>query len=180
MAPVVGLWAITGSLLAYAVFGSSRQLSVGPESTTALMTATAIAPLAGGDPARYAVLAAALALVVGGICVLGWVARLGVLADLLSRPVLVGYMAGIAVIMIVGQLGKRRSRCQRRAPIGTRRTWPPSAEPTCESTGTADAVLVSTYQAPPQHRTRRQGPKSQPVRVPRHCPTRTGGPSVGK
>lgn len=106
LAPVAGLWAITGSLLVYAVLGSSRQLSVGPESTTALMTAVAIAPLAAGDPARYAALAAALALVVGGICVLGWVARLGVLADLLSRPVLVGYMAGIAVIMIVSQLGK--------------------------------------------------------------------------
>lgn len=106
LGPVVGLWAITGSLLAYAVLGSSRQLSVGPESTTALMTAVAIAPLAGGDPARYAALAAALALIVGAICVLGWAARLGVIADLLSRPVLVGYMAGIAAIMIVSQLGK--------------------------------------------------------------------------
>ncbi|HEU5471903.1 MAG TPA: sulfate permease [Actinophytocola sp.] len=106
LAPVAGLWAVIGSLLVYAVFGSSRQLSVGPESTTALMTAVAIAPLAGGDPARYAALAAALALLVAVICVLGWAARLGVLADLLSRPVLVGYMAGIAVIMIVSQLGK--------------------------------------------------------------------------
>ena len=104
--PVAGLWAIMGSLLVYAVFGSSRQLSVGPESSTALMTAVAIAPLAGGDPGRYAVLAAALALLVGAVCVIGWLARLGFLADLLSRPVLVGYMAGIAVIMIVGQLGK--------------------------------------------------------------------------
>jgi high affinity sulfate transporter 1 len=106
LAPVVGLWAIIGSLLAYAVFGTSRQLSVGPESTTALMTAVAIAPLAHGDPGRYAALAATLALVVGVICVLGWAARLGVIADLLSRPVLVGYMAGIAVVMIVSQLGK--------------------------------------------------------------------------
>jgi len=63
--PVAGLRAIIGSLLVYAVFGSSRQLSVGPESTTALMTAVTIAPLAAGDPARYAVLAAALALLVG-------------------------------------------------------------------------------------------------------------------
>ena len=52
----------------YAVFGSSRQLSVGPESTTALMTATAVAPLAAGDPGRYAALAAALAVVVGLLC----------------------------------------------------------------------------------------------------------------
>jgi sulfate permease, SulP family len=104
--PVSGLWAITGSLLVYAVFGSSRQLSVGPESTTALMTAVAIAPLAGGDPHRYVTLAAALAIMVGVICVAGRLARLGVIADLLSRPVLIGYMAGIALTMVVSQLGK--------------------------------------------------------------------------
>src|ERR1044071_541627 len=52
--PVAGLWAIVPALLLYALFGSSRQLSVGPESTTALMTALVIAPLAAGDPARYA------------------------------------------------------------------------------------------------------------------------------
>ena len=104
--PVTGLWAILGSLLVYAVFGSSRQLSVGPESTTAFMTASAIAPLAAGDPRRYAALAAVLAILVGVVCLLAWVARLGFLADLLSRPVLVGYMAGVAMIMIVGQLGK--------------------------------------------------------------------------
>jgi SulP family sulfate permease len=106
LTPVVGLWAIIGSLLVYAVFGSSRQLSVGPESTTALMTAVTIAPLAAGDPARYAALATLLALLVGVLCLLGAAARLGFLADLLSRPVLVGYMAGVAVLMIVGQLGK--------------------------------------------------------------------------
>lgn len=106
LASVVGLWAVIGSLLVYTVFGSSRQLSVGPESTTALMTAVTVAPLAAGDPARYAALATALALLVGGLCLLGAAARLGFLADLLSRPVLVGYMAGVAVIMIVGQLGK--------------------------------------------------------------------------
>ncbi len=104
--PVAGLWAITGSLLVYALLGSSRQLSVGPESTTALMTASAIAPLAVGDPGRYAALAAALALLVGAVCVLARLVRFGFLADLLSKPVLVGYMAGVAVIMIVGQLGK--------------------------------------------------------------------------
>ena len=104
--PVVGLWAIGAALIAYAVFGSSRQLSVGPESTTALMTAVVVAPLAAGDPSRYAVLASALVLVVGGLCLVARVARLGFLADLLSKPVLVGYMAGIAVLMIVSQLEK--------------------------------------------------------------------------
>ena len=103
---VVGLWAIVGSLLVYAVLGSSPQLSVGPESTTALMTAAALGSIASGDPGRHAALAAALCLVVGGWCILAWVGRLGFLADLLSKPVLVGYMAGIAAIMVGSQLGK--------------------------------------------------------------------------
>lgn len=103
---VTGLWAVLGPLAVYAVLGTSRLLSVGPESTTALMTATTIGAVAGGDPSRYVVLAAALALMVGAICILAWLVRLGFLADLLSRPVLVGYMTGIAVIMIAGQLGK--------------------------------------------------------------------------
>ena len=70
------------------------------------MTAAVVGPLAAGTPARYAALAAALAVVVGGLCLLARLARLGVLAELLSKPVLVGYLAGIAVLMIVSQLGK--------------------------------------------------------------------------
>ncbi len=104
--PVVGLWAALGPLAVYALLGSSRQLSVGPESTTALMTAVVLAPIVVGDPARYAALAAATALLVGAICLLGGIARLGFLANLLSRPVLIGYMAGIAIVMIASQLGK--------------------------------------------------------------------------
>ncbi|MFF9060356.1 SulP family inorganic anion transporter [Streptomyces sp. NPDC014882] len=104
--PVAGLWAILPALGLYAVFGSSRLLSVGPESTTALMTATVVGPLAAGDPARYAALAATLALAVGLLCVLAWAARLGFVADLLSRPVLIGYLGGVALIMIVDQLPK--------------------------------------------------------------------------
>ena len=103
---VAGLWAVVGAMTVYALLGSSPQLSVGPESTTALMTATALAPLANGDAAEYAALAAGLALVVGAIALVGFVARLGFLADLLSKPVLVGYLAGVAVIMIAGQLEK--------------------------------------------------------------------------
>jgi len=104
--PVAGLWAILAPLALYALLGSSRQLSVGPESTTALMTAAVVAPLAGGNPARYAVLAAALAVVVGVLCLLAYAVRLGFVADLLSRPVLVGYLAGVGLTMIVSQLGK--------------------------------------------------------------------------
>ena len=104
--PVAGLWAAIPSLALYAFIGSSRQLSVGPESTCAIMTAVVVAPLAAGNPGRYAELAAALAVLVGLLAVVGWLLRLGFVGDLLSAPILVGYLAGIAVIMIVGQLGK--------------------------------------------------------------------------
>ncbi|MEV0742663.1 sulfate permease [Streptomyces sp. NPDC050549] len=104
--PVAGLWAILPALALYAVLGSSRLLSVGPESTTALMTATVVGPLAAGDPSQYATLAAALAATVGLLCVTAWAVRLGFVADLLSRPVLIGYLAGVALIMIVDQLPK--------------------------------------------------------------------------
>jgi SulP family sulfate permease len=104
--PEVGLWAIMAPLAVYAFAGSSKQLSVGPESTTALLTATAVAPLALGDSGRYAALAAALALLVALFCLLAWALRVGFIADLLSWPVLIGYMAGVAVIMIVSQLEK--------------------------------------------------------------------------
>ena len=104
--PVVGLWTALAALIVYAALGSSRVLSVGPESTIALMAGTAIAPLAAADPDRAVALGAALSLIVGGWCLLGRIARLGVIADLLSQPLLVGYLAGAAVLMVVGQLGK--------------------------------------------------------------------------
>lgn len=103
---VTGLWAAIVALTAYVLFGSSRQLSVGPESTTALMTAAVLAPMAAGDSARYGMLAATLAVLVGAVCLVGALARLGFLANMLSRPVLVGYMTGIAILMIASQLGK--------------------------------------------------------------------------
>jgi len=104
--PIVGLWAILPPMLIYTLVGSSPQLSVGPESTTAVMTAAAIAPIAASNGSDYASLSSLLALLVGLVCLLGAFARLGFLADLLSKPILVGYMAGVAVIMITGQLGK--------------------------------------------------------------------------
>ena len=104
--PVVGLWACLLPLAIYALAGTSRLLSVGPESTTAIMTAAALAPLAAGDAATYATMAAFAALLVGVMCLLGGILRLGIVASLLSKPVLIGYLAGVAVIMIAGQLGK--------------------------------------------------------------------------
>jgi sulfate permease, SulP family len=103
--PVAGLWVAVAGMLAYAALGTSRQLSVGPESTTAIMVAAAIAPLAAGDPGRYVALAATLAILVGVVCLAAWRLRLGFLADLLSQPILLGYMAGVALTMIASQLG---------------------------------------------------------------------------
>ena len=81
---VAGLWASVGALLGYALLGSSRRLSVGPESTTALMTAAALGsvPAAAADPASFA---AALALVVACFCVLGWLGHLAALAERIDR-----------------------------------------------------------------------------------------------
>lgn len=104
--PVAGLWAILPPMVIYALLGSSPQLSIGPESSTAVMTAAAIAPLAAARSDTYIALASLLAIVMGMVCIAGYFARLGFLADLLSKPVLIGYMAGIALIMIGGQLGK--------------------------------------------------------------------------
>lgn len=100
-----GLWAALGALGLYAIVGSSPLLSVGPESTTALLTAAAIASAPAGreDPASFA---SVLALTVAAVCALAWAARLSVLADLLSRPVLVGYLAGVGVAMVLSQLGR--------------------------------------------------------------------------
>jgi SulP family sulfate permease len=103
---IVGLWACIGPLLAYAVLGTSRILSAGPESTTALMTAAGVAAIAHDSGIPPAAVAATLALAVGILCILGFFGRLGFLATLISRPVLVGYMAGVAVLMIISQLGK--------------------------------------------------------------------------
>jgi SulP family sulfate permease len=102
----VGRWASVGALGMYAVLGSSTQLSVGPESTTALMTAAALGAAVATGSHEYADLASALCLVVAALCLVGWLGGLAFLAELLSRPVLVGYMSGVAVIMIVSQLGK--------------------------------------------------------------------------
>jgi SulP family sulfate permease len=102
--PVAGLWAILPAMVLYPLLGSSPQLSVGPETSTALMTAAVVTPLVASDPQRYAATASLLALLVALICAVGAALRLGFLADLLSKPILVGYLAGVAVLMVCGQL----------------------------------------------------------------------------
>lgn len=105
VAPVHGLWAAVPALVVYAFLGTSSRVSVGPESASALLAGSAVAGLAGsGSPDERATVAAALALAVALVALVAWAARLGFLADLLSRPVLVGYLAGVAAIMVVSQL----------------------------------------------------------------------------
>jgi len=106
LSPMAGLYASILPLVAYAMYTSSRQVMVGPDGTLAVLTATSVAPLAGGEPARYAALAAALALMVGVILLLSAALRLGFMAEFLSVPILVGYFNGIALIIIASQLGK--------------------------------------------------------------------------
>lgn len=105
---VVGLWAVLLPMAIYFFLGTSRKMSIGPESTTALMTAAGVGALvsAAGGPERYAEVAALLAIAVGIVCLIGFIGRLGFLTRLLSRPVLIGYLIGIAVLMIISQLSK--------------------------------------------------------------------------
>jgi high affinity sulfate transporter 1 len=113
-AELAGLPAITGlytsilCLLGYAVFGPSRILVLGPDSSLGPMIAATIAPLvvAGGDPDRAVALASVLALMTGAIMVLAAVAKLGFIADLLSKPTMIGYMNGLALTILIGQLPK--------------------------------------------------------------------------
>lgn len=104
--PEVGLYSSLFPLVAYAIFGSSRQLVLGPDAATCAVIASAVAPLAAGDAAAYAALSAQLALLTGVICILASFLRLGVMADFLSKPILVGFLNGIAITIVLGQLGK--------------------------------------------------------------------------
>jgi high affinity sulfate transporter 1 len=113
-AELAGLPAITGlytsilCLLGYAVFGPSRILVLGPDSSLGPMIAATITPLivAGGDPEKAVALASVLALMTGAIMVLAAVAKLGFIADLLSKPTMIGYMNGLALTILIGQLPK--------------------------------------------------------------------------
>jgi sulfate permease, SulP family len=103
---VNGLYASFIPLLAYALLGSSRQLALGPTATVAVLTATVIEPLSGGSATQALALAATLALLVGGVCVLGGLLRGGFVVNFLSQPVLSGYVTGAALVIAASQLGK--------------------------------------------------------------------------
>ncbi|WBB53616.1 sulfate permease [Verrucosispora sp. WMMD573] len=104
MPPVTGLYASVVPLLVYALLGSSGSLAVGPVAITALMTGTALAPLADGDPTRYAALAGLLALLVGAIQVLMGVLRLGALINFMSHSVLSGFASAAAIVIATSQV----------------------------------------------------------------------------
>ncbi|MGC0343367.1 SulP family inorganic anion transporter [Streptomyces sp. SLBN-8D4] len=113
-AELAGLPAITGlytsvlCLLAYAVFGPSRILVLGPDSSLGPMIAATILPLiaSDGDSGRAVALASMLSLMVGAITILAGVCRLGFIADLISKPTMIGYMNGLALTILIGQLPK--------------------------------------------------------------------------
>lgn len=104
MPPVAGLYSCVLPLVAYALLGSSRQLVIALDASTAALLAAAVTGLAGGDPLRYAALAGAVTILVGGILLVAGLLRLGAVADLLSEPVLLGYQAGLAVVVVALQL----------------------------------------------------------------------------
>ena len=104
--PAVGLYSSILPLLAYFLFGTSRQLILGPDAATCALIALTVTPMAGGDPQVYIALSALLALFAGLFCILACFLKLGALADFLSRPILVGFLNGVAVSIALGQSGK--------------------------------------------------------------------------
>ena len=103
---VFGMYSAIFPLLAYALFGSSRQLMTGPDAATAIIVAASLGPLAGGDPERYLSLMVILTLMTGVLYIIAGFARLGFIANFLSQPILTGYLNGIALIIMAGQLQK--------------------------------------------------------------------------
>ncbi|MCY7308352.1 MAG: sodium-independent anion transporter, partial [Rhodoferax sp.] len=103
---IYGLYATIVALLAYALFGPSRILVLGPDSALAALILAVVLPLSGGDPARAVALAAMMAIFSGLLCIAAGVARLGFITELLSKPIRYGYMNGIALAVILSQLPK--------------------------------------------------------------------------
>lgn len=103
---IYGLYATIVPLLAYALFGPSRILVLGPDSSLVAVILAVVLPLSGGDPQRAVALAGMMAIVSGAVCVLAGIARLGFVTELLSKPIRYGYMNGIALTVLISQLPK--------------------------------------------------------------------------
>ena len=104
--PETGLYATIVPLLVYALVGPSKILVLGPDSSLAPIIGAAVLPLAAGDPERAVALAGLLAILMGAILVLGGILRLGFVTDLLSKPIRLGYLNGIALVVVVSQIPK--------------------------------------------------------------------------
>jgi high affinity sulfate transporter 1 len=104
--PEVGLYSSILPLVAYAIFGTSRRLIVNPDAAVCAMVAASVAPLAAGDPRLYTSMSVMLTLLAGVFCILASIFRLGAVGDFLSRPILVGYMNGVAISIFQGQIGR--------------------------------------------------------------------------
>jgi high affinity sulfate transporter 1 len=103
---IYGLYATIVPLLAYALFGPSRILVLGPDSALAAVILAVVLPLSAGDPMRAVALASMMAVVSGLVCILIGVMRLGFVTELLSKPIRYGYMNGIALTVLISQLPK--------------------------------------------------------------------------
>ena len=104
--PVVGLYAAILPLVAYALFGTSRQLIVNPDAATCAIFAATVLPIAAGDPDTLRSLSMGLAVLTGLVCIAAGIFRLGFVADFLAKPILVGYLNGVAISIFLGQIGK--------------------------------------------------------------------------
>ncbi len=103
---IYGLYATIVPLLAYALFGPSRILVLGPDSSLAAVILAVVLPLSAGDPTRAVIVASLMAVVSGLVCILVGVMRLGFVTELLSKPIRYGYMNGIALTVLISQLPK--------------------------------------------------------------------------
>jgi len=103
--PVIGIYSCILPVVAYAFFGSSRQLVVNPDAAACSIVAATVGPLAAGNSVRYLELSIILTCLTGLLCIAGGLAGLGIIANFLSRPILTGYLNGIALTIIAGQLG---------------------------------------------------------------------------
>jgi MFS superfamily sulfate permease-like transporter len=104
--PVTGLYTAILPVAAYSLFGTSRHLIMNPDAATCALVGATLAPLAAGGADALPTLAAALAIFTGLVCILAGFFRLGFVADFLSRPILVGFLNGVAIHIFLGQIGK--------------------------------------------------------------------------
>ena len=146
---IYGLYATIVPLLAYALFGPSRILVLGPDSSLAPVILAVVLPLSGGDPMRAVALASMLAIVSGLVCILVGVMRLGFVTELLSKPIRYGYMNGIALTVLISQLpeavrlfDRKRRSAARPLCRSLNRCWAAQANWTAFAVGAGTLVVI--------------------------------------